>query len=434
MGQIAGFECFISLVNIHIILTKLFSGRFNKKNALICFLSLFLPNIIFSYFYPNTVWGYLSGSLFTILIFLVPLFTIKNIQKSQSIYISLFYFGASNAFIISSIWIARSLQLSEFTLIVIDVIFQCVFLILCLLILKNIVFLGFFRQMEFLPRYLKIVLLFFILGSVSLAYFLSSFFYDYPHSTRMSVIQILTALLIILVGLLWPILITSSMSSLNYKNIVNTVEQQMDEQVKRYEQSIKTNTEIRSFRHDFKNLKLGLASFLKAEDNKGALQYLAEAETPLVPEYIVFETGSPVADALLSEKSVAAESINAKIVFEGVIPGNLVSNTDICIILGNSLDNALEACAKIPADEDKTILVSSCLNNGFLFLVIQNPVVRDVVITNNSIVTTKQNKEMHGIGLYSITHAIKKYDGELTLSCENKLFSLKIVLDLNSRG
>ncbi|MDR1561087.1 MAG: hypothetical protein LBS23_01895, partial [Holosporaceae bacterium] len=208
--------------------------------------------------------------------------------------------------------------MSELVLIMIDIVFQCVFLILCLLILKKIVFVGFLRQLAFLPRYLKIVLLFFILGSVSLAYFLSSFFYDYPHSTRMAVIQILTASLILLVGLLWPILITSSMSNLNYKNIVNTVEQQMDEQVKRYEQSIKTNTEIRSFRHDFKNLKLGLASFLKAEDSKGALQYLAEAETPLISEYIVFETGSPVADALLSEKSVAAESVSAKIVFEGV--------------------------------------------------------------------------------------------------------------------
>ena len=65
-----------------------------------------------------------------------------------------------------------------------------------------------------------------------------------------------------------------------------------------------------------------------------------------------------------------------------------------------------------------------------MFLTISNPVVENIKIHNNSIKTSKQDKRDHGFGLYSLKKIIQKYDGKLSLTCNNNLFHTKIELTL----
>lgn len=101
----------------------------------------------------------------------------------------------------------------------------------------------------------------------------------------------------------------------------------------------------------------------------------------------------------------------------------------MCTILANALDNALEAIDKM--NSDNTISVESFVKNNSFFLNISNPVKENVRISkNNTIRTTKKNSSEHGIGSKNIQRVVKKYNGALTLSCENLVFDFGIRLTL----
>ena len=67
-----------------------------------------------------------------------------------------------------------------------------------------------------------------------------------------------------------------------------------------------------------------------------------------------------------------------------------------------------------------------------MFLDISNPVSEAVEITNNMVKSTKPNDSHHGFGLYSLNQIVKKHDGDLKLTCENKIFTVSIRLCLST--
>ena len=145
---------------------------------------------------------------------------------------------------------------------------------------------------------------------------------------------------------------------------------------------------------------------------------------------IMYDTGNGIADALLSDKQQKALACNCNIVFQGAIPLNHLMPTDICVILGNTLDNAIEACEKCKTTEPLTITVTCNCNSGFMFLSITNPISEKVKINNNHIATTKENKTLHGFGLYSLHSVVKKYEGNIELKSTDTTFTANIDLCL----
>jgi sensor histidine kinase regulating citrate/malate metabolism len=194
----------------------------------------------------------------------------------------------------------------------------------------------------------------------------------------------------------------------------------------------KMNEDIAKFQHDYKNLRIGLISYLNQNDISGALGFLKTEYLMLNEPAHNFKTGSVILDALLNEKQVSAAAANATIAFEGVVPEPLLNPADICVIFGNALDNSIEACAKLPKEEEKSITIKSRYFKDFLFIRIENPTAEDVQIINSVIATTKENKQSHGIGLRSIRTAAEKYSGVMKLMCEKGIFSVAIDLDFHT--
>lgn len=143
---------------------------------------------------------------------------------------------------------------------------------------------------------------------------------------------------------------------------------------------------------------------------------------------IKFDTGNGIVDAILAEKQEKATIVNSVITFNGAIAASAITATDLCVIFGNTLDNAIEACEKLQTDIKKEISVVCKCNSGFMFLTISNPVAESIKIHNNTIQTTKQDKSNHGFGLYSLQKVINKYEGLLEISCEKNLFTVNISL------
>ena len=143
-----------------------------------------------------------------------------------------------------------------------------------------------------------------------------------------------------------------------------------------------------------------------------------------------FSSGNSIADVLLSEKTEWAETVGAEIQFEGIIYES-IPPADLCTILSNAIDNAIEACEKIHVNEPKTILIKCSYIKHIQFIDIVNPVSEDIKIINNVVETSKSDKNIHGIGLYNIRRTIEKYDGEFDISCNNKMFVMNIAFKVD---
>lgn len=146
-------------------------------------------------------------------------------------------------------------------------------------------------------------------------------------------------------------------------------------------------------------------------------------------EYTEFKTGNLGVDALLVDKQAKAKENNTQIRFSGRVPSKYVSSLDLCLIIGNALDNAIEACAEL--SDEKSTFVESDMANGFFSMRVSNSVKEIVPIYDGTIASTKTDKENHGIGLVSIGNCVKKYDGSIKLLCDEKMFVMEIECDLN---
>lgn len=219
------------------------------------------------------------------------------------------------------------------------------------------------------------------------------------------------------------------------KQLTQNYEQQIHAQTMHYKLLAESTYELRRFKHDFKNMSIAIEKLLNNEKSSQALklfkQYNHTLESPAFPS-IMFDTGNDIVDALLADKQQKALSCNAKIIFQGAVPLKCLSPTDICVILGNTLDNAIEACEKLQTQNESIISVICNCNSGFMFLSISNPFSGKISIQNNYISTTKENKTLHGFGLYSLHSVVKKYDGNIELNATDNIFTANIDLSLTS--
>ena len=143
-------------------------------------------------------------------------------------------------------------------------------------------------------------------------------------------------------------------------------------------------------------------------------------------------SGNLIADAILNNKAVVAAQSGNKIQFEGQFPKDGIADNDICTILANALDNAIEATEK--TDNSSVITVEAAVRMGNFILSISNPVNENIKIgKNNTMKTTKKNHAEHGIGVKNIQRVVKKYNGALTLECENKIFSVNMRMNIQTK-
>ncbi len=202
-------------------------------------------------------------------------------------------------------------------------------------------------------------------------------------------------------------------------------EMQLEMELRHYEEAMEKNRDIRRFRHDYKNNLISLKAFIESGRNGEAMEYIEDLTGNLETAAMHYNTGNYLADAIISDKAKSAGEKNIGIRFEGRIPPEGIKNSDICTILANSLDNAVRACEEQAPCE---ISIASETKKSGVILKIANPVKEKVVIKNNSIKTTKSDKDNHGLGIENVKKAAANYGGSVTLSCTDSEFCVEIIL------
>lgn len=215
-----------------------------------------------------------------------------------------------------------------------------------------------------------------------------------------------------------------------YKGLSQTLSNQLDIQIQHYTQLKEHEEVLAGYRHDHKNLILCLRALLEANEVEQALEYINQMNLRIAPQKSVMDSGNYIADALIAEKMQNAQEHSIEIQFDGFIPSSRIENLDICIILANAVDNAIEACVGIYGS--KVIYIRSTISNNLWLLMIQNPVEHTVVIKNNHIKTTKEDISSHGFGLYNIETAVQRNNGQIELECSENTFTSSIAVELQT--
>lgn len=196
-----------------------------------------------------------------------------------------------------------------------------------------------------------------------------------------------------------------------------------------YDEIRKIYSDMRGWRHDYHNHLQVLKAQLALGKLSDAGSYLDELEDSLSQVDVYMKSGNQMADAILNGKLSLAGEREISVTCKAHLPQRLpVSDVDLCVILGNLLDNALEACQQIPADK-RFLRIYMAVNKSQLYISIQNSAKEELNFKEQNYITTKRGN--HGLGMKRVQAAVEKYQGFLRLANEPGIFAAEVTMPLS---
>ncbi len=187
--------------------------------------------------------------------------------------------------------------------------------------------------------------------------------------------------------------------------------------------------------HDFHNHIGVLRQLLSCKKYEEAMRYLDQLQAPIREMTETVWTGDTTVDYLINEKSARAKtervSFDAQVEFPS---GMRIKSADLCAILGNLLDNALEAAQQMTDPNTRFIRLTIRRINHLLIIKVENSAVAPPKAQNGALKTTKCENGLHGWGLKSARAAAEKYDGALQTSFGDGVFRAVATLSFFARS
>ena len=177
-------------------------------------------------------------------------------------------------------------------------------------------------------------------------------------------------------------------------------------------------------RHDIKNHFLVIKRYLQEKDTTSIERYIDSISDNYLKVELNDWTDNEIVDIIISQKykSAKIKGISFNVEADSLKEVGL-SESEICSLFGNLLDNAIEAAEK---SEEKWIKVCIKKVQNMLYIEIKNSFFIEPVIKNGEFITTKENKEVHGYGLKCVKRIVEKYDGRLSYQISRNIFEMKI--------
>lgn len=185
--------------------------------------------------------------------------------------------------------------------------------------------------------------------------------------------------------------------------------------------------QIRGWRHDYRNHIQTMKAYAASGDMQAIRTYLDALDTDLSTVDTVVKTGNAMADAILNSKISLALSRHIAVRADAHIPFALkTSELDLCVIIGNLFDNAIEASLELP-EEQRMIRVYMDMKNTQLYISFTNfTAAKKLAKMGGRFRTTKG--EGHGFGLVRIDSIIERLDGYVSRNSEDGAFTTEILL------
>lgn len=191
---------------------------------------------------------------------------------------------------------------------------------------------------------------------------------------------------------------------------------------------------MRAWRHDYHNHIQSIKAMLAMKKIRELDDYLGTLEQDLDSIDIAIRTGNVSLDAILSSKVSIARKNNIEVNCSAKVPGELkISDVHLCAIVGNLLDNAIEACERIKSSGDnafpqKFIRIYIGMFKEQLYISVSNSTNAKHRRRLNELVTSKLGE--HGFGLRRIDKIAEQYDGFVNRKNEPGIFATEVMLPL----
>ena len=198
---------------------------------------------------------------------------------------------------------------------------------------------------------------------------------------------------------------------------------------KYYEEVENMYRQMRGWRHDYKHHIQTMKAHLVMGQYEELDAYLGELDTDLAEVDTVLRTGNVRVDAVLNSKLATAKAKGISVNAKALVPESVaVNEVDLCIIMGNLLDNAMEGCEKTE-DERPFIRVYMEALKEQLYIYVSNSAAHQIHREGEKYLSTKRGN--HGFGLMRIDRVVKKYNGFLNRQDDDGVFVTEIMLPLS---
>lgn len=195
-----------------------------------------------------------------------------------------------------------------------------------------------------------------------------------------------------------------------------------------YEEIKNVYLNMRGWRHDYHNHIQAMKAYLAMGEVEELQEYIAKLEKELDSVDSLVQSGNIMMDAILNSKISIMMKYGIQVDFKAVLPEELkIKDIDICVMVSNLLENAIESCMKIPVDKRFIRIYSEVFGSQF-YMSIQNSAQEELDFNEKNYISTKRGE--HGLGMKRVQFLVNKYDGFLNLQNEPGIFASEITIPL----
>lgn len=184
---------------------------------------------------------------------------------------------------------------------------------------------------------------------------------------------------------------------------------------------------LRALRHDLKNHVMVIGELIQRGEWQAVRDY-NKTLSDEISECNVVSTGNMIADIILNNKYAQAAALGIDMQIEAHLPRECrIGMADLCVLLSNALDNAIEACERIEHG-GRWVRVCLSLKAPYLYLSVKNSLGELPQVLDGELRTSKGDCESHGIGMRNMRAIAAKYNGHLSVKYDEKAFLLECML------
>jgi len=429
----------ISVIMVIYFFNKVFESKYNNKCNKICTIFIIILYSIISLMgFSNITTDIIEKPLITLifkhytLLLIYPIFFKKG-RISEKLILSSIYVTISlaSSIIAYSIVIvllstgvsveiankkaAVSLLTIKNIKILIMVVTRCVQFIIICLVVRNTNFIKYIKDRTLYLAYIILIL------SHMLLYALEKSMVTQIQSVNLYTLIYTFSLSIIEMLLIYVLLIFSNEMKEKFTLKMNLERNIYDKRI------INMYTQMLGWRHDFRNHINVILGKLQYKDKEDAISYIYEMSSDIYRLEQNIYTDNVVINSILLSKKKESEEHNIKISLDLNMDYDIkVSDIDMCIILGNLLDNSIEACSNI--EGDRFIDLKIVLQANRLIIKISNNTNGNLNEVDGKFLTTKKSG-IHGLGLMQIDEIVKKYNGYINRKHEDNIFTTYINIE-----
>lgn len=252
-------------------------------------------------------------------------------------------------------------------------------------------------------------------------------------SNEFNTVSVITCISILYINLIAFILFENIVSQVDKNNQYRLREEQFLMQETQYQVVLSGYEQVRKVKHDMLNHMISLNGYLDSFKYTEAKKYLMKINNELELSGKGIITNNVVVDALINNRIQKANKSNIDLHYDILMPENLnIDDIDMCIILGNALDNAIEGCERI-TDNTKHKFINLTIRHkeDNLLIDMKNTYNTNKIIrTSGEYISSKRlmRKNNRGTGLMNIQEVSEKYDGVFDIDLADELFCLRIML------